>query len=114
MKKIAKGGFAITDWQEKPAGINPVTTGRVATGFQIADVQITPVVCEISADPGVLAGIHTIDTDPISLASATSDVVASVKLRPPPGVAIVGTDTFLVHFVVKPNPVVTVSPSPSP
>jgi YbbR domain-containing protein len=100
--------------QEKPAGINPVTTGRVAPGFQIVDVQVSPAVCEISADPGVLSGVQTIDTEPISLAGATGDVVASVKLRPPPGVTIVNADTFIVHFVIKANPVVTVSPSPSP
>ena len=100
--------------QQKPAGINPVTTGRVATGFQIADVQVGPAVCQIEADPGVLAGVHQIDTDPISLAGATSDVVATVKLRPPAGVTVVGTDTVVVHFVIKANPVVTVSPSASP
>jgi hypothetical protein len=99
--------------QEKPAGINPVTTGRIAPGFQVADVQITPAVCEILADPGVLAGVHTIDTEPISLAGATNDVVATVKLRPPAGVTIVNTDTFIVHFVIKANPVVTVTPSPA-
>jgi YbbR domain-containing protein len=99
--------------QEKPAGINPVTTGRIAPGFQITDVQVSPAVCEISADPGVLAGIRTIDTEPISLSGATGVIVATVKLRPPPGVTVVNTDTFIVHFVIKANPVVTV-PSPSP
>ena len=100
--------------QEKPAGVNPITNGRVAAGFQIADVQVSPAVCEISADPGILAGIHSIDTEPISLAGATNDVVATVKLRPPAGVTIVNGDTFTIHFVIKANPVVTVSPTPSP
>jgi YbbR domain-containing protein len=100
--------------QQKPAGINPVTTGRIAPGFQIIDVQVNPAVCEISADPGVLGGIQTIDTEPISLAGANSDVVTTVKLRPPAGVTIVNNDTFIVHFVIRANPIVTVSPSPTP
>ena len=99
--------------QTKPAGINPVATGQVAAGFQITDVQVIPVVCEIEADPGVLATIHSIDTDPISVAGATSDVVANVNLRPPTGVTLLTKGTVTVHFVIKANPVVRSSPSPT-
>jgi hypothetical protein len=41
-------------------------------------------------------------------------VVTTVKLRPPAGVTIVNNDTFIVHFVIRANPIVTVSPSPTP
>jgi YbbR domain-containing protein len=100
--------------QTKPAGINPVTTGQLALGYQIVDVQVSPSVVVVEADPGVLASIHTIDTDPISLAGATGDVVATVGLRAPPGVTVLTKSPFTVHFVIKINPAAQASPSPRP
>jgi YbbR domain-containing protein len=100
--------------QNKPAGINPVTTGQLGAGFYIADIQVSPTVIQVEADPGVLPNIHSIDTDPINIAGATSDIFATVSLRPSPGVVVLTKGPFTVHFVIKPNPKVQASPSPSP
>ena len=100
--------------ETKPAGINPIPSGQTATGFVIVDVQVTPSVVVVEADPGILASIHTIDTDPISIAGATSDVVANVGLRAPAGVTVLTKGPFTVHFVIKVNPDVQVTPSPRP
>jgi len=100
--------------QIKPAGINPIPSGTLATGYRIADVQVSPSVVEVEADPGILANIQTLDTDPISIAGATSDVVANVGLRAPTGVTVLTKGPFTVHFVIKINPVVQVTPTPSP
>jgi YbbR domain-containing protein len=100
--------------QIKPAGINPIPSGQLAAGYRIADVQVSPSVVEVEADPGILASIQAIDTDPISIAGAASDVVANVGLRPLAGVTVLTKGPFTVHFVIKINPVVQVSPPPSP
>jgi YbbR domain-containing protein len=96
----------------KPAGINPIPSGQVATGFVITDVQVSPAVVVVEADPGILASIHTIDTETISVSGASSDVVANVGLRPPSGVTVLTKGPFTVHFVIKINPDVQVTPSP--
>jgi YbbR domain-containing protein len=100
--------------QIKPAGINPIPSGQLAAGYRIADVQVSPSVVEVEADPGILASIQAIDTDPVSIAGATGDVVANVGLRPLAGVTVLTKGPFTVHFVIRLNPVVQVSPSPSP
>jgi len=100
--------------QDKPTGINPVTTGQLAAGFQLTDVQVSPSVVQVEADPGVLPNIHVIDTDPINIAGATSDIFATVSLRPPPGVVVLTKGPFTVHFVINPSPQVQVTPSPRP
>jgi YbbR domain-containing protein len=100
--------------QDKPAGINPVTTGQLGAGFELVDVQVSPTVVQVEADPGILGGIHVIDTDPISIAGASSDIFATVSLRPPPGVVVLTKGPFTVHFVIKPSPQVQVTPSPRP
>jgi YbbR domain-containing protein len=100
--------------QGKPAAINPITTGQLAAGYYIADIQISPNVLQVEASPDVLSNIQLIDTEPISIAGATNDVVAFVSLRPPSGVVVVTKGPFTVHCVIKPNPLVKASPTPSP
>jgi YbbR domain-containing protein len=100
--------------QTKPAGINPIPSGQLAAGYRIADVQVSPSVVEVEADPGILATIQAVDTDPISIAGATSDVVANVGLRAPAGVTVLTKGPFTIHFVIKINPVVQATPSPLP
>ncbi|HXA43546.1 MAG TPA: CdaR family protein [Candidatus Solibacter sp.] len=100
--------------RDKPAGMNPITTGQIAAGYYIADVTVSPVVLQVEADPGILATIQLIDTEPISLAGATNDIVATVSLRPPAGVMVLTRGPFTVHFVIKQNPLVKPSPSPTP
>jgi YbbR domain-containing protein len=100
--------------QDKPAGINPVTSGQPAAGFQIADVETSPLVIVVEADPGALTAIHLIDTESINIAGATSDIFATVALRPPSGVTVLTKGPFTVHIVIKANPQVQVSPSPRP
>ena len=75
---------------------------------------MSPTVVQVEADPGVLTNIHVIDTDPINIAGATSDIFATVSLHPPPGVVVLTKGPFTVHFLIKPNPQVQVTPSPPP
>lgn len=100
--------------QNKPAGINPITTGQLASGFSLVDVQVSPSVVQVEADPGILANIHAIDSDPINIGGATSDIFATVSLHPPLGVVILTKGPYTVHFVVKANPQVQPPPSPRP
>lgn len=100
--------------QDRPAGINPVLTGQLAAGYHIVDELPSPLTVEIEGEPAVITTIHFIDTDPINISGATSDIIATVSLRPPAGVVVLTRGPFTVHIVIAPNPVVKASPSPNP
>jgi hypothetical protein len=66
----------------------------------------------VEGDPGIVAAINQIDTDPINIGNATGDIVQTVNLRPPAGITIIGTSRVTVHYFISKNP--SVQPSPSP
>jgi YbbR domain-containing protein len=68
--------------------IKVVTTGEPAPGFIAGIPSYTPVlVTLVSADDAVLNNLQNIETEPIDLTSATSEVSKTVKLKAPANVA---------------------------
>jgi YbbR domain-containing protein len=90
-----------------------VHNGSPAAGFQLVDVKISPDTIVIEGDPGIIATMSSIDTDPINIGNATGDVVQTVNLRPPAGITIVGASRVTVHYFISRNPAVQPSPTPS-
>jgi YbbR domain-containing protein len=90
-----------------------VHTGSPAAGYQLVDVKVSPDTIIIEGDPGIIATISSIDTDPINIGNATGDVVQTVNLRPPAGVTIVGVSRVTVHYFISKNPAVQPTPTPS-
>jgi YbbR domain-containing protein len=91
----------IADRQTKSLPVNPNVTGAPAAGFEIATIAVAPLVLTVEGDADQLAGLSSIDTAPISLAGATSNVSTSVGLALPAGVLPIGGDTVRVTIGVR-------------
>jgi YbbR domain-containing protein len=76
-------------------------TGAPAAGFEIATVAVAPVVLTVEGDADQLAGLTSVDTAPIAVAGATSNVSTSVGLALPAGVLPIGGDSVRVTIAVR-------------
>lgn len=85
--------------QTKTLPVNPVATGTPATGYEVASVSVEPVLVTVEGDPDAVAPLARIDTEPVSVSGATSDVTATVGLALPEGVQALSTDR--VRVVVR-------------
>jgi YbbR domain-containing protein len=89
------------DRRTKSLPVSPNVTGAPAPGFEIATIAVAPVVLTVEGDADQLAGLSTIDTAPISLAGATSNVSTTVGLALPAGVLPIGADSVRVTIAVR-------------
>jgi len=81
--------------------VNPVVTGSPDVGVVVAGVAAAPLLVTVEAESAVLATLVKIDTQPVSIAGATADVVADVKLDLPPGVSALGVTTVRVTVSLR-------------
>src|SRR5258708_5326777 len=93
-----------TDLRTKTLPVRPNVVGTPAAGFEIASITVTPPVISVEGDANDLAGLDHADTQPISIAGASSQVVQSGGLALPNGGQSVGN---------APGPV-TLPPPPGP
>jgi YbbR domain-containing protein len=82
--------------QSRSLPVNPVVAGTPAAGFDIASVTVDPLVVSVEGDPAKLSALTRIDTMPVSVTGATSDVTASVGLIVAPGIELLGVDRVTV------------------
>ena len=87
----------------KTVPVNPVITGSPAAGFDIGTITVDPVTVTLSGDAEALAPILSVDTGPVSLVGATSDVAATVPLSLPNGVKTLGTSDVSVAVNIEPK-----------
>ncbi len=83
--------------------INPVVAGRPDAGVVVTGITAAPQLVTVEAESAVLATLVKIDTQPVSIAGATADVVADVKLDLPPGVSALGVTTARVTVSLRPQ-----------
>jgi YbbR domain-containing protein len=79
--------------QDRSLPVNPVVTGTPGTGFELTSVEVAPVVVTIEGDAETIAALTKIDTQPVSVSGASSDVAQTVGLVLPAGVAVLGDPT---------------------
>ncbi|TMD32008.1 MAG: hypothetical protein E6I94_02335 [Chloroflexi bacterium] len=82
--------------QSRSLPINPVVTGTPAVGYEIASISVDPLVVSIEGDADALSLLSRIDTMPVSVTGASSDVTSSVELVLPAGVELLGPDRAAV------------------
>ncbi|HEX9028986.1 MAG TPA: CdaR family protein, partial [Anaerolineales bacterium] len=84
--------------------VKVVTIGNVADGYKLANINATPPnVVVFSGDPQQLIGLPGyIETKPIDLSGATSDITATVPLNMPPGISVVNDQKAAVHIGILP------------
>ena len=86
--------------------------GGLPSGYRITRIDYSPLVVEVEGDPGSVGGITEIPTDTVTLNGATTDIVQTLNLRPPKGVAVLTKGTISIHvFIANDN---RVQPSSSP
>ena len=90
-----------TDRQSRSVPVSPVLTGTPAAGFEIAGVTAAPAVVTVEGDADQLAQLTTLDTQPVSVAGASSDVSVSVALDVPTGVVPLGTGSVRVTVTFR-------------
>lgn len=73
----------------KQLGVRPNVTGDPSTGYWLESVKAEPPTVTVVGDPKVLAGVDYLDTAPINVGGASSNVVQDVKVVTPQGVSLV-------------------------
>jgi YbbR domain-containing protein len=91
-----------TDKQTRTLPVNPIVTGAPAPGFRIAAIKVDPQTVLVEGDGDQLASITEVDTAPVALFGATSDVTQTVALALPTGVVPTGVAMVSVTVTVEP------------
>ena len=91
-----------TDRQSRSLPVAPVVTGTPAAGFEIAAIAVDPAVVTVEGDADQLAELSKLDTQPVSVAGASSDVVVTVPLDLPTGVVPLSADDVRVTVTLRP------------
>lgn len=91
-----------TNKESRTLPVNPMVTGTPAAGFRIARIEFDPLVVPVEGDGDQLAGLVRVDTEPVAVFGATSDVEQTVLLALPPGVLPLGTTSVKVTVRIEP------------
>ena len=96
--KIAVGSGLLT----KSLPVNPIVTGTPATGYQIDSVTVTPPIVQVEGDADALAALAKVDTDPLSVSGAATNLNRSVPLDLPDGVESLSGNSVDVAITFQP------------
>ncbi|MEA2537808.1 MAG: hypothetical protein QOF11_2042 [Chloroflexota bacterium] len=88
--------------QKKTLAIHPVVTGTPAAGFEIDTVSVDPPVVSVQGDADALAALSKVDSDPISISGASTELVRNVPLDLVAGVDSISGDSVTVTIVLRP------------
>jgi YbbR domain-containing protein len=91
-----------TDLRTKSLPVRPNVVGTPAAGFEVASIEVSPPVVSVEGDANDLAGLDHADTQPISIAGASSQVVQTGGLALPDGVQALGAGTVQVTITLRP------------
>ncbi|MEO8228512.1 MAG: CdaR family protein [Chloroflexota bacterium] len=88
--------------QKKTLPVHPVVTGTPAAGFEIDSIAVDPPVVSVEGDADALAILLKVDTGPISVSGASTDLVRTVPLDLLAGVTSISGDSATVTIVLRP------------
>lgn len=88
----------------RDVAVKVTTLGRVASGYRLTDISVSPPVVTIySADPTLVNSLPgVLETQPLDLQNAQDDITTRLKLSLPVGISIIGEQTVLVQAGVSP------------
>ena len=87
----------------KTLPVSPVVTGTPASSVEITSVDVQPALVTVEGEADALAGLVSIDTRPVAISGATTDVETAVGLDLPEGVAALGVDQVRVMIAIRPR-----------
>ncbi|HTC85310.1 MAG TPA: CdaR family protein [Candidatus Acidoferrum sp.] len=85
-----------TQLQNRSLPVNPVVTGTPASGFELSAVEVDPLVVSLEGNADTLAALTKIDTEPLSVTGASTDVSQTVGLVLPAGVEVLGNASIRI------------------
>lgn len=91
-----------SDRRSKTLVVSPNVVGTPAAGFEMVSIAVDPPAVTVEGDENDLAGLDHIDTAPIPISGASSEVVQVVGLTLPPGVQALGSGTVEVTITLRP------------
>jgi len=88
----------------RDVAIKVTTLGRVASGYRLTDISVSPPVVTIySEDPALVNSLPgVLETQPLDLQNAQDDITTRLKLSLPAGISVIGEQTVLVQAGVSP------------
>jgi YbbR domain-containing protein len=87
----------------KTLPVSPVVTGSPSSSYEIASVEVQPPLVTVEGEADALAGLVSINTRPVVISGATTDVETAVGLDLPAGVAALGVDQVRVTITIRPR-----------
>lgn len=88
----------------RDVAVKVTTLGRVASGYRLTDISVSPPVVTIySTDPALVNSLPgVLETQPLDLQNAQDDITMRLKLSLPAGISVIGEQTVLVQAGVSP------------
>jgi len=90
-----------SDVESRTLPIDPIIIGTPANGFEVASVTVEPTVVTVQGDADSLAALERVDTDPISVAGARTELAVTATLSLPSGVEPLGSGEVQVTVVIR-------------
>lgn len=84
------------------------TTGQPAAGYEVGQASVQPAAVTVLAPSGILAGLTSIQTEPVNVAGATKTITETVTLLEPTGVQALQPSSVTITI-----PIVHAPPSSS-
>jgi len=88
----------------KTVSIKAVITGTVAPGYWISGIVVQPPTVTFGGDPQVLESFGYVETTPVDVTGAVTEVLKSVSIYIPPGTALDKKEDIFVKVQVEPVP----------
>ncbi len=84
----------------KALPVAPQITGQVATGYEIVGLLADPSTITVTGSPDALRNLTTLQTTPVNVANATSDLVLNAEPDLPAGVTLARPQQIVVRVLV--------------
>ena len=86
----------------KTVSLKAVITGTVAPGYWISGIVVQPSAVTFGGDPQVLESFGYVETGPVDVSGAITEVLKSVSIYIPPGTALDKKEEVFVKVSVQP------------
>lgn len=87
----------------RDVSVRVVREGQPALGYRISNVSVEPAIVTVVGSPSIIEGLPGyVDTDPVNVEGATSDVVTKVGLQLPEMVSVLDVQGVLVRISITP------------
>lgn len=106
--EIQPGSVVVTIPIEQRRGFRDVSVrvvreGQPAPGYRISNVSVEPAIVTVVGSPSIIEALPGyVDTDPVNIEGATSDVVAKAGLQVPESVSVLDVQAVLVNIAITP------------